>query len=97
MFHHASGGAAGTMQKQLDWVQFNKKHLDKFLGLAQKYFTKKEWKRLERGKDFWLDAEDMIERGICTGIVIDGIQYNNKEGIKKLKKYRKKHNNFLKG
>jgi hypothetical protein len=81
----------------IDRIKFSKKHLDKFLGSAQKYFTKKEWKRLNQGKDFWLEAEDMLKRGICTGIIIDGLQYNNKEGLKKLKKYYKKQDTYFKG
>jgi len=97
MFHHSSGGASGKMSDMINRVKFSKKHLDKFLGIAQKYFTKKEWKRLNRGKDFWLDSEDMLKRGICTGIIIDGKIYNNKKGIKKLKKYYEKQNTYFKG
>jgi len=97
MFHHSSGGASGKMSDMIDKIKFTKKHLDKFLGSAQKYFTKKEWKRLNQGKDFWLDAEDMLKRGICTGIIINGLQYNNKDGIKKLKKYYKKQDIYFKG
>jgi len=96
MFHHATGSVQGLMHKQVDKVKFNKKHLDKVMSTVKRFLTKKEWKQLCNGKDHWYTAEDMLERGICTGIYIDGILYNNKKGIKKLKKYRSKNNKYFK-
>jgi len=98
MFHHASGGTFGTMKKMKDKIDFDLEHLEDFLGSAKKYFTKKEWRKLQDGKDFWWDAEEMLKRGIATEIIINSKRFNPQEGLKELKRLKKSQNNtFLKG
>ena len=90
MFHNYSGGYTGTYQFMKDRIDFDSKHIIGFLGIAKKFFSKKEWKKLIEGKEYWFTAEDMLKRGIATHIIIDGIEYDSDKGIKKLKKHLKK-------
>jgi len=90
MFHNYSGGYAGTYQFMKDRIDFDSEHIIGFLEIARKFFTKKEWKKLIEGKEYWMRAEEMLKRGIATHIIIDGIEYEAKKGLKKLKKFLKK-------
>jgi len=90
MFHNYSGGYAGSYQSMKDGIDFDSKHIIGFLSIAKRFFSKKEWKKLIEGKEYWFTAEDMLKRGIATHIIIDGIEYDSVKGLKKLKKYLKK-------
>ena len=89
MFHNYSGGYAGKYQDIKDRLEFDEKHIIDFLKVAKQFLTKKEWKKMVEGKNFWFDAKDMLERGIATHIVIDGQEMT----YKKYKKYLKKKGN----
>ena len=96
MFHDASGSNIGKLSDQIDKINFDKKFIRNFLGSSKKYLTKKEYKLMLHGKNFWLDAEEMLKRNICTGIKINGIVYDNKLGLKELKKFYKNQDTYLK-
>lgn len=86
MFHNYSGGYFGEYRKMKDRLDFDEKHIIDFLTIAKPFFSKKEWKKLINSKEYWFDAKEMLKRGVATHIVIDGVEYNKKEGLKKLKK-----------
>jgi len=91
MFHNYSGGYVGKYKDMKDRFEFDEKHILNFLGYAKRFFTKKEWKELINGKDFWFDAKEMLKRGIATHIILNGKEYDRKKGLKKLKKFLKKN------
>jgi ATP-dependent protease ClpP protease subunit len=103
MFHESAGGTNGKLSTVINKIKFDKKHIGKFLENAKKYFTKKEWKRLQRGKDFWLEADTMIKRDICNGIIINGKLYkiynksSKNKALSKLNKFYKNQDIFYKG
>lgn len=96
MFHHAKSSYSGKHSDILEKIKFDDEHLSSFLNIAQKYFTKNEWKRLNDGFEFWLDSEDMLKRGLATDLLIGDKTYQNKKALKKLKKYYKKQDIFYK-
>lgn len=91
MYHNFSGGYDGNYQKMKDRIDFDKKHIIGFLTSTLKigkkgFLTKKELKKMVKGKEFWFDAKNMCERGIATHIVIDGEELTAKDYLKSLKK-----------
>jgi len=96
MFHNASGGVFGDFHKMRDRIKFDSKHVIGFLEPAKQFFTKKEWKKMMNGKEYWLEAEEMLERGIATHLILDGKEYEGEKALKKLKKFlKKKENSYL--
>lgn len=90
MFHNYSNSYKGEYYKIKTRVDFDSKHVIRFLNSVKHYFTKKEWKKLIKGKEYWFDAKEMLERGIATHLILDGKEYEGKEAIKKIKKKFKK-------
>ena len=73
MFHSYSGGFGGKRDDMLTHMEHEDKRINKFLmGTLEPYFTKKEIKKMIKGKDFWLGSIEMLQRGIATHILIDG-------------------------
>ncbi len=74
MIHSYSGGTFGKRDDMLTHIKHSDKMITKFFNkILGPYFTKKELRNINRGDDFWMDAEEMIKRGIATGIIIDGV------------------------
>ena len=74
MWHSYAGGFGGKRQDLLDQMEHDDRRLSKFLmGTLEPYFTKKELKRMNSGKDFWLDTEEACRRGMCTHVYVNGV------------------------
>ena len=90
MMHSYSAGFGGKRQDLLDHLEHEDKKLKKFFNqLMEPYFTKKELKKIQKGKDFWLNAEEILERGIATHIMVKGEVYTAQEYLEKLYPERK--------
>jgi ATP-dependent protease ClpP protease subunit len=95
MWHSYSTGMGGKRQDLLDRIEHEDKRLEVFLmGTLTKYFSKKEIRKMNKGKDFWLTTKDACERGIATHVMKDGEVYTNEEYLdlidpKKIKKRKK--------
>lgn len=92
MYHDYKGGMMGSGNQMEDKILFQNKHLrDWFrtMTVDKGFLTEEEFKMMLIGKEYWLDAEDMCERGIATHIVIDGVSHEAAE-YKKILKQRKK-------
>lgn len=73
MFHNISTGAYGKLSDLIDQVHHNKKFFENYMRYSLRpYFTKQEIEDLMAGKEFWLDALEICERKICTGISVFG-------------------------
>ena len=73
MFHSYTGGSYGKREDMINQLEHNDKRINRFLmGSLKPYFTKKEIKKMNKGKDYWLDSKDMLERGIATHIIVKG-------------------------
>jgi len=86
MLHNYSGGHNGSHQKMKDRMKFDTKHIIGFIKSTlnvgnNSFLTKKEFKKMVQGKEFWFDADDMIKRGIATHIIINGKEISC-EGLK---------------
>ena len=87
MIHNWSGGFFGKSSDINSQFEHTSKHLKKiFKNLIKPYFSKKEIKKIENGKEVWLSAYDMLKRGIATGILKDGDYYSSEDYLKKFKK-----------
>ena len=90
MYHNYKGKYLGKYADMRDRLDFDEKHLVKCIEvLDRKYFSDKEWKKIVNGKDHWMTSKEMLKRGIATHIIIEGVEYEAKEGLKKLKQYVK--------
>jgi len=96
MFHNYSGGYIGDYHKMKTRIDFDSKHTIGFLEPVKQFLTKKEWKKMINGKEYWFGAEEMLERGIATHLILNGKEYEGKKALKKLKKFlKKKENNYI--
>ena len=94
MFHSWSGGYYGKRDDMLTQMEHEDKRLEKlFMQLMKPYFSKKELKKMQSGKEFWLSPKEMLERGIATHIMVRGELLTAKEYLspKKKSKKSKKH------
>ncbi len=73
MWHSYSGGFGGKRQDLMDHMKHEDSRLNVFLmGTLEKYFTKKEIKKMNKGKDFWINTKEACERGIATHVMTKG-------------------------
>ena len=73
MMHSYSGGTAGKRDDMLTHLKHEDKRLQKFFNkIMSPYFTKKELRKMQEGKDFWMSAEEMLERNVATHIMVRG-------------------------
>jgi len=80
MIHSYSGLIGGKRDDMLTYMNHQDQRLTNFFQkMLSPYFTKKEIKKISKGKDIWLDSEEMIERGIATGIIVEGEYYEREE------------------
>jgi ATP-dependent protease ClpP protease subunit len=90
MVHSWSGGYGGKRDDVLRHIEHEDKRLDKLtVDLLKPYFSKKEIRKIQSGKDFWLDHKEMLKRDIATHIMIDGEVKTAEEYIKNSKKKKK--------
>jgi len=88
MVHSYSTGIIGKRDDMLTQVEHTDKVITRFFKkIYNPFFTKKELNKINKGKDFWLDSESMLKRGIATGIITDAGEYFDRETfLKNLKK-----------
>jgi ATP-dependent protease ClpP protease subunit len=87
MFHNWVGGFGGKAADIESHFGHTKKYLRRFFRkLLKPYFTKKEIKSIEDGKEVWMNSYDMLKKGIATGIIIDGEYLSADEYFKKYNK-----------
>lgn len=84
MLHNYSGGYDGGFKKMKDRLDFDEKHIIGFLKSTLKigkngFISKKEFKKMINGKEYWFRAEEMCKRGIATHVIVDGKEYSAKE------------------
>ena len=92
MWHSYSGGFGGKRQDLLDRVEHEDARLERFLmGTLSPYFSKKEIRKMNKGKDYWVTTMEACQRGICTHVLKDGKVITAKDYItpKKTKKTKK--------
>ncbi|MCK5904714.1 MAG: ATP-dependent Clp protease proteolytic subunit [Gammaproteobacteria bacterium] len=91
MFHDYSGavwGKGGEIESQF---KHQTEHLRDFFAdviLKHKFLTKKEFKNMIIGKDYWMTAPEMCRRGIATHVLVDGKEIKAKKYLKLLKKQK---------
>lgn len=89
MYHDYSGGERGKGGEMEASLKHTSKHLRRFFReviVKQGFLTKKEFKQMIVGQDYWMEPKEMCERGIATHIMIDGEEKTAKEYLKSLKK-----------
>lgn len=85
MCHDYSGGLWGKGGEMEAQLEHNKTHLRGFfkkIFVDNGFLTKKEFKKMTDGKDYWFDAKQMCERGIATHIMVDGQKITAKKYLK---------------
>ena len=97
MFHNWAGGFGGKAADIESHFGHTKKHLRRFFRkLLEPYFTKKEIKSIENGKEVWLNAYEMMNKGISNGIVIDGEYFTTETYFEKYNKKGKIRKSWIK-
>ena len=89
MFHDYSGGEHGKGGEMEASLKHTGKHLRKFFKeviVKQGFLTKKEFKQMLVGQDYWMEVPEMCKRGICTHVLVNGKEVSAKEYLKSLKK-----------
>lgn len=73
MFHNISTFIGGKLSDMETEFRHTRKHYEAYQKRAlSPYFTNQEIKDLLAGKEFWLDALEICERKLCTGISVFG-------------------------
>ena len=70
-------------------VEFFNKHLQSFLYelyVKKGVLSKKKFKKLIEGKEYWQDAEEMLKSNAATHLKLNGKLLRKKEALKALKK-----------
>jgi ATP-dependent protease ClpP protease subunit len=88
MLHNYSGGHSGKHQDMKDRLEFDTDHIISFLKSNIKvgkkgFLSKKEFKKMIEGKNYWFNADDMLKRGIATHIIINGEEISREDYFKK--------------
>ena len=89
MFHDYSGGARGKGGEIEARLKHGAEHVRTFFAdiiLQHKFLSKKEFKNMLIGKDYWMTAPEICKRGIATHVLIDGKEIKAKKYLKLLKK-----------
>jgi len=88
MYHDYSGAVWGKAGEQKAQFEHTSKHIRKFFKdviLDKKFLTKKEFKQMCIGEDFWMGPKELCERGIATHILVNGKEITAKKYLKSLK------------
>jgi len=92
MFHnysHGAWGKGGNVKSQVKHADRSMAVFFKDITVDQGFLSKKEFKEMVLGKDFWMDSKEMCKRGIATHVVICGEVITAKKFLKLLKKDKK--------
>ncbi|NPA61657.1 MAG: hypothetical protein GXO06_05185 [Epsilonproteobacteria bacterium] len=88
MFHTYSHGSKGKGDEVQSHVEHTSKKLRKFfkhIVVKRGFLTKKEFKAMMIGKDFWMDTEEMCRRGIATHVIMEGKELTADDYLDRLK------------
>jgi len=90
MMHDYSTGYWSIKASDLkSHFEFGDKHIHDLMFdlycVQNKFLTKKEFKQMLAGKEFWFNTEEMVKRKICTHVWDQGVLRTRKE-------YKKLHN-----
>ena len=89
MFHNYSGGAMGKgheLKARIKHISKTTKKFFKEIIVDKKFLTKKEFKQMLNGQDFWMDAKELCQREIATHVIVNGQEITAKKYLKMLKK-----------
>jgi len=89
MFHDYAGGVGGKggeIEARNAHTQVFIRKFFKEVILDQGFLTKKEYKNMLIGQDYWMGVEELCERGIATHVLVNGKEIKAKKYLKKLKK-----------
>lgn len=80
MLHNYSVGISGKGGEVGDsYTSVNGSLIQYFGEIIKPFLKKKEFKRILDGKDLYLDALSMCERGMATHIIVNGVKYTAEE------------------
>lgn len=97
MFHTYSAGFGGKRDDILSQIKHTDKHLQTFFHKTlSPFFSDSEIEAMGASKDYWLNSFEMLERGIATGIIIEGEYYTRDDFYKKYNKKGKIKKSYLK-
>jgi len=89
MFHDYSTGSGGKVGEIEAYVKHTSKHLRKFFKkiiVEKGFLTKKEFKKMIIGQDYWMDVQELCERGIATHVLVTGKEVKANKYLKTLGK-----------
>ena len=89
MFHDYAGGVigkGGEIEARNTHTQVFIRKFFKELILDQGFLTKKEYKNMLIGQDYWMGVEELCKRGIATHVLANGKKVKAKKYLKKIKK-----------
>ncbi|MEA3353324.1 MAG: ATP-dependent Clp protease proteolytic subunit [Campylobacterota bacterium] len=92
MFHDYSGAILGKGGEIESEFKHQALHLRDFFSeviLKNKFLTKKEFNKMLIGKDYWMGAKEICQRGIATHVLYGGKEIKAKKYLKILKKAKK--------
>ena len=88
MYHDYStgmGGKAGEVQARNEHSQkFIRKYFREVV-LDNGFLSKKEFKQMLVGQDYWMDAKELCKRGIATHVLVNGKEVKAKKYLKNVK------------
>jgi ATP-dependent protease ClpP protease subunit len=80
MCHSYTGVSYGKREDMLNQTLHQDKMITNFFDkMYSPYFTKKEIKKMNKGQDFWMNSQEMLKRGIATGIILDTGEYKTRD------------------
>lgn len=91
MFHNYSSGLAGKGGEIMSRVEHKDKILIAFFKniiVENGFLSEDEFQKMLIGKDYWMNAEQMCERGIATHVIVEGKEMKAKKYLKHLKRQR---------
>ncbi|MCK5728479.1 MAG: ATP-dependent Clp protease proteolytic subunit [Methylococcales bacterium] len=92
MFHDYAHGVMGKGGNVKSRVKHSSRTMKQFfhdIVVRQNFLTESEFKEMLLGKDFWMNAKEMCQRGIATHVVISGEIISAKDFLKLLKRKKK--------
>ncbi len=93
MFHNYWGFAHGKGGELKAQIKHSSKTLERFfynIIVKRNFLTKKEFKLMLVGQDYWMDTQELCRRGIATHVVIENKEITAKEYLKKSKQNKNK-------
>ena len=85
MFHFFSGGERGKGSDMLAALTHSIDVISAYYrDTLSEFFTEEEMcLMINNGKEYWMDSTEMMNRGIATGIIIDGLFYSTDKYFEK--------------